>query len=213
MTQTKKPETNHSKTVVKAGMIAVFVNLLLALLKIIIGSVSNSVAITSDALHGLIDTISGIIVIASEKLGSNKKLQSDHAKIERIGAIIIAFIIIIVGVHIIIESIEKIINPEPIEYSAPIIIVLITSIIGKLLLGRYLKITGQKVNSDTLIASSVETINDSIISGAVLFSILIHSIWQVDIEAYISLVISFIIIKLGLELIFPKLHSHHDSVT
>ena len=213
MTQTKKPETNHSKTVVKAGMIAVFVNLLLALLKIIIGSVSNSVAITSDALHGLIDTLSGIIVIVSEKLGSNKKLRSDHAKIEHIGAIIIAFIIIIVGIHIIIESIEKIIDPEPIEYSAPIIIVLITSIIGKLLLGRYLKITGQKVNSDTLIASSVETINDSIVSGAVLFSILIHSIWQVDIEAYISLVISFIIIKLGLELIFPKLHSHHDSVT
>lgn len=204
-------ETNHSKTVVKAGMVAVFVNLLLALFKIIIGSISNSVAITSDALHGLIDTVSGIIVIASEKLGSNKKFQSNHAKIERTGAIVIALIIIIVGIHIIIESIEKIIDPEPIEYSTSIIIVLIASIVGKLLLGRYLKTAGLKVKSDTLIASSVETINDSIISSAVLFSILIHLIWQINIEAYVSLGISLIIVKLGLELIFPKLFKHHHA--
>ncbi len=209
MTQSESYEDNHSRTVVKAGIISVSINLLLAVFKIIVGSISNSVAITSDALHGFIDTISGIIVIASEKLGSNKKLQSDHAKIEHIGAIIIAFIIIIIGIHIIIESIEKIIDPEPIEYSTSIVIVLIASIVTKLLLGRYLKVTGQKTKSDTLIASSIETINDSIISGAVLLSILVHLIWQINIEAYVSLIISFIIIRLGLGLIFPSLHNHH----
>lgn len=209
MAQSESYEDNHSRTVVKAGIISVSINLLLAVFKIIVGSISNSVAITSDALHGLIDTLSGIIVIVSEKIGSSKKLQSDHAKIERIGAIIIAFIIIAVGIHIIIESIEKIIDPEPIEYSTPIIIVLIASIVAKLLLGRYLKVTGQKTKSDTLIASSIETINDSIISGAVLLSILVHLIWQINIEAYVSLIISFIIIRLGLGLIFPSLHSHH----
>ena len=62
----------HSKTVVKAGAIAIIVNLLLAIFKIFVGSVSNSVAVTSDALHGLVDTLSGAIVIISEKLGSSK---------------------------------------------------------------------------------------------------------------------------------------------
>ena len=200
---------NHSKTVVKAGTIAIFINLLLAVFKIAIGALSNSLAIMSDALHGLIDTLSGIIVIVSEKLGTSKKFHKDHEKIERIGAIIIAVIILIVGIHIIIESIKKLTHPEEVEYSAPVIIVLIGSVVAKLLLGRYLKHTGQQVNSDTLIASSVETINDSIISATVLLSAFIYLIWQKDIEAYISLIISFIIIKLGLELIFPKFFHHH----
>ena len=199
----------HSKTVVKAGAIAIIVNLLLAVFKIIIGSISNSVAVSSDALHGLVDTLSGVIVIVSEKIGSNKKLKADHEKIEHIGAIVIAMIIIIVGIHIIVESIENIIEPEEIEYSWSIVVVLIASIIAKLLLGRFLKSTGKKVNSDTLIASSVETINDSIISGAVLLSILIYIIWHINIEAYISLIISLIILKLGLELIFPKFFQNH----
>ena len=209
MTKEKFPNLIHNKTVLKAGYIAIVVNLFLAIFKVIIGTISGSLAIMSDALHGLIDTISGIVIVVSEKLGSSKKFHQDHEKIEHAGAIAIAIIILAVGIHIIIESIEKLTHPEEIEYSLPVIIVLIASIIGKLLLGRYLKRTGKKVKSDTLIASSVETINDSIISGAVLLSALIYLIWQIDIEAYISLIISLIIIKLGLELIFPKFFKHH----
>lgn len=199
----------HQKTVLKAGTIAILTNLLLAIFKIIIGAISNSLAVMSDATHGLIDTISGIIVIISEKLGSSHKFNKNHEKIEHIGALLIATIIIIVGIHIFIESIEKIITPEDVEYPAPVIIVLIISIVSKLLLGRYLRITGIKVQSDTLIASSVETINDCIISGTVLLSALIYLIWHINVESYISIIISIIILKLGLGLIFPKLSGQH----
>lgn len=201
----------HNETVIKAGFIAIAVNLLLAIFKVVIGAISNSIAITSDAIHGLIDALSGIIVITSEKLGTSKKFAKKHEKIEHFGAILIAIIIITVSIHIFIESIEKIIEPEEVEYSAPIIIVLIGSIIAKFILGRYLKTTGTKVKSDTLIASSVETINDSIISGAVLFSATIYLIWHIDVEAYISIIISIIILKFGLELIFPKFFKHHHN--
>lgn len=206
-----KTETPHNHTVIKAGSIAIIVNLLLAIFKIIIGLISNSLAIVSDAVHGLIDTVSGIIVIVSEKLGTSKKFHKSHEKIEHIGALLIAIIIIAVGIHIFIESIEKIITPEEVEYSAPVIIVLIGSIIAKLLLGRYLRHTGTKVKSDTLVASSVETINDCIISSAILLSAIAHLVWNADIEAYISLIISAIIIQFGLGLFFPKLSRHHHN--
>jgi cation diffusion facilitator family transporter len=205
----KTKNSVHSKAVLKAGYLAIVVNLLLAIFKIAVGTISGSLAVMSDAIHGLIDTFSGIIVVVSEKLGASKKFNRDHEKIEHIGALLIATIIIIVGVHIFIESIEKFIAPEEVEYTTPVIIVLIGSVVAKLLLGRYLKTTGTKVKSDTLIASSVETINDSIISGAVLFSALIYLIWHINLEAYISVIISIIIIKLGLELIFPKFFHHH----
>ena len=206
----KKSNVNHNKAVLQAGYIAIATNLLLALFKIIVGALSNSLAITSDAIHGLVDTLSGIIVVASEKLGASKKFINNHEKIEHIGAILIAIIIIAVGIHIIIESIEGVISPsEEISYSIPTILVLICSIIAKFILGKYLKDTGAKVISDTLIASSIETINDSVISGAVLISIITHLLWQINIEPYISIVIAIIILKLGLQLIFPKIFKHH----
>lgn len=206
----KKSNINHSKAVLQAGYIAIATNLLLALFKIIVGALSSSLAITSDAIHGLVDTLSGIIVVASEKLGASKKFINNHEKIEHIGAILIAIIIIAVGIHIIIESIEGIISPsEEISYSIPTILVLICSIIAKFILGKYLKDTGTKVKSDTLIASSIETVNDSAISGAVLISAIAHLLWQINIEPYISIFIAVIIIKLGLQLIFPKISTHH----
>lgn len=210
MTTNKKSNINHSKAVLQAGYIAIATNLLLALFKIIVGALSNSLAIISDAVHGLVDTLSGIIVVASEKLGASKKYTNNHEKIEHIGAILIAIIIIAVGIHIIIESIEGIISPsEEISYSIPAILVLICSIIAKFLLGKYLKDTGTKVKSDTLIASSIETINDSAISGAVLISAITHLLWQTNIEPYISIIIAIIILKLGLQLLFPKIFKHH----
>jgi len=87
----------HSVTVLKAGFLAVLVNLLLTGFKMTVGLLSNSVAITSDALHGLIDTISGFVVIISEKIGSVKRIKLSHEKIERIGAVFIALIILMVG--------------------------------------------------------------------------------------------------------------------
>ena len=107
------------------------------------------------------------------------------------------------------EAIEKIIEPEEVDYSLPVIIVLIASIIAKYVLAFYLKKTGREIKSNVLIASGAETMNDTLISVAVLFSAIIYLIWNVDIEAYVSIAISLIIIKVGLEFIFPKISRHH----
>lgn len=200
---------DHSAAVLRAGYIAILVNLLLAVFKIAVGVLSNSLAVMSDAIHGLIDTLSGIIVVISEKLGASHKFSKDHAKIERIGAVLIAIIILAVGVHILIESIEQIITPKEVDYSAATIIILIGSIVAKLILGRYLRTTGSHVHSDTLIASSVETINDSIISASVLLSAIVYLVWHINIESYVSIIIAVIILKFGFEIIFPHLFKHH----
>ena len=118
-------------------------------------------------------------------------------------------IIVAVGIHIIIESIEKILEPDTVDYSAPTIIVLIISIMLKYCLARYLKNTGRRIKSDVLLASGAETLNDTWISIAVLISALVYLIWQIDIEAYLSLGIAAIIIEIGLEFIFPHISKHH----
>lgn len=202
-------EKDRSKTIIRSGYLFILVNFLLAIFNIIIGIISNSLAITSDAIHSLIDSASGFLVVISEKIASHHKLTLERTKIERITTIIIAIIIITTGLHIITESIEKIISPEEVDYSTPVIIVLIASIIAKYLLAIYLRKTGKRVNSDVLVASAAETMNDTFISVAVLVSAIIYLIWQIDTEAYISIAISLIIIKIGLEFIFPRLSHHH----
>ena len=202
-------EKTRSKTIVKSGYLFILVNFLLAIFNLIVGLISNSLAIASDAIHSLTDSISGILIIVCEKLASHHRLSDHRNKIERIATIIIALIIVAVGIEIIISSIKNLISPEEVDYSITTMIVLIASIMVKYLLARYLKKTGKSIKSDVLIASGAETMNDTWISIAVLISACFYLIWQIDISSYISLAISLVIIKIGLEFIFPHLTHHH----
>ncbi|MDO5475249.1 MAG: cation diffusion facilitator family transporter [Candidatus Saccharibacteria bacterium] len=199
----------RSKTIMKSGYLFILINILLSIFNIVVGLVSNSLAIISDALHSLIDAISGILIIVTEKIAGLKKYAKNREKIERIATIIIAIIIILVGFHIIHESIEKILEPDDVDYSLPTIIVLIASILTKYLLADYLKKTGHRIKSTVVAASGAETMNDCFISVAVLISAIIYLVWHIDIEAYLSIAIALIIFKIGLEFIFPHLSRHH----
>ncbi|MBR3172385.1 cation diffusion facilitator family transporter [Candidatus Saccharibacteria bacterium] len=199
----------RSKTIIKSGFLFILTNFLLAIFNIIVGIISNSIAIASDAVHSLIDSISGFLVIISEKLASHKKFSDYRKRIERITTIIIALIIIATGTEIMILSIKNIFTPEEVDYSAPVIIVLIASILAKYGLAFYLKTTGKKIKSQVVLASGAETLNDCWISVAVLISAIIYLIWHINIESYISIIISIIIIKVGLEFIFPHISHHH----
>ena len=202
-------EKSRSKTIVKSGYIFILVNFLLAIFNMIIGVLSNSLAIASDAIHSLTDSVSGFLIIISEKLSTHHKLSKHRNTIERTTTIVIALIIVAVGAEIIVASIKNIILPEDVDYSIPTMVVLVASIISKYLLANYLKTTGRAIKSNVLIASGAETMNDTWISVAVLFSTIVYLIWHFDISPYISLIIALVIIKIGLEFIFPHLSRHH----
>lgn len=207
--ETKQMDLSRNRTIVNAGYLFILVNFVLGILNILIGLISGSIAITSDAVHSFIDSISGIIIIVSEKLASHHKLTAYRAKIERITTVIIALIIIVVGIHIIVESVEKIILPETPDYSLYVILILVVSIVLKYLLASYLQKTGRKLHSTVLVASGAETMNDTWISVAVLASAILYLLIGVDIASFVSLFIAILIIKVGLEFIFPHLSHHH----
>ena len=202
-------EKTRSKTIIKSGYLFIATNFFLGVFNIIVGLISGSIAITSDAIHSFIDSVSGFLVIISEKLASHHKLTDYRAKIERVTTILIAIIIVAAGIHIIAESIEKSLAPETPEYSIPVLIVLIASITVKYLLASFLKKAGKNYNSTVLTASGAETLNDTWISVAVLASAIFYLLTNIDIEAYVSLLIAFIIIRVGIEFIFPHISHHH----
>ena len=202
-------EKSRSQVIIKSGYLFIATNFLLAALNLVVGLLAHSLAITSDAAHSLIDAVSGFLVVASEKILGRKKYADRRDKIERITTVAIALIILAAGVHIVIEAIEKLRDPEAVEYSLATLIILIVSIGLKLALALYLKKQGRTHKSKVLLASGAETMNDMLISVAVLLSIVVYFIWGINIEAYISLAISLVIFKIGLEFIFPHLSRHH----
>ena len=199
----------RSKTIIKSGYLSILTNFFLAIFNIVIGIISNSIAIASDAIHSLIDSISGFLVIISEKLANHKKFSDYRQRIERITTIIIALIIIATGIEIMILSIKNIFDPEDVDYSAPVMIILIISLFIKYGLAIYLKKTGKKIKSQVVAASGAETMNDCWISISVLISAIIYLIWHINIESYVSIIISIVIMIIGLEFIFPHIFKHH----
>lgn len=200
---------SRSKTILKSGYLFIAINFFLAIFNILVGVLSNSLAILSDAIHSLTDSVSGFLIIISEKLANHHKLSDYRIRIERITTIIIALIIILLGIELIVNSIKNIITPEELSFSAGTIIVLIASIATKFLLAKYLKETGKDIKSDVLVASGAETMNDTWISIVVLASVIIYLIFKINIESYASIFVALIIIKIGLEFIFPHLSHHH----
>ena len=126
-----KNDSSRSQAIIRSGYLFIAVNFLLGIINIVVGTLSSSLAITSDAIHSFIDSISGLIIIMSEKLARHHSLVTYRERIERLATILIALIIVATGIHIIIESIETLQKGEEPEYSIPTISILVISILLK----------------------------------------------------------------------------------
>ncbi len=199
---------SRSKVIVRTSFIGIAANILLAGFKAVIGLFSNSIAVVLDAVNNLSDALSSVITIIGTKLAgrpADKKHPMGHGRIEYLSAMIIAAIVLYAGITSLIESIKKIIDPETADYSPVSLIIIGVAILTKIFLGRYVKKTGERVNSGSLIASGSDAMFDAILSASVLASAIIFLTAGVSLEAYVGVAISCFIIKAGIEMMIDTL--------
>ena len=195
---------NREKEVVKTSIISILANIFLSIAKVIVGLISSSIAIITDAINNLSDGMSSLITIIGTKLASkkpDKKHPYGYGRIEYVTASIISALVLYAGITSIVESIKKIITPADVDYSYVTLIVLGLGVIVKIFLGLYVRKKGKQVNSDSLKASGTDALNDAILSFSVLVSALIYMIFKFNIEAYVGAILSLFIIKAGFEMI------------
>ena len=196
---------NHrEKTIVKTSIISICANLVLVGFKAAVGFLSNSIAIISDAVNNLSDALSSIITIVGTKLAGkppDKKHPYGYGRIEYLTSLVVSAIVLYAGITALIESVKKIISPEEVEYNIATLVILTAGVIVKFVLGLYVKKKGRAVKSDSLVASGADAFNDAILSISVLASAIIYMIFSVNLEAYVGILVSFFIIKAGVELI------------
>lgn len=158
----------------KATLLLVLGNSLLFLLKIIVGLMSNSIAIISDAINSLTDIIASFVVLVCVKLGRKRADRSHpfgHHRVEPIAGLIVAIFIAIVGFEVIRAGIERLITGEKVFFSLIPVAVLLFTMCLKAYMAVYLRKTCKKINSPAIHASSVDCRNDVFISGAALLGI------------------------------------------
>ena len=200
---------DRNKKIIQTSVISIITNILLATFKAVVGLVSNSIAIVLDAVNNLSDALSSLITIIGAKLAAkpaDRKHPFGYGRIEYMTSLIIGALIIYAGVTSLIESIGAIMNPETPNYSTISLIIVAVGVIVKLLLGRYVKSVGEKVDSGALIGSGSEALLDAIVSFSTLVAALLFVLTKISIEAYLALVISILIIKSGVELLVETIN-------
>ena len=195
---------NRNKQIVKLGIQGIIVNLILVLFKGIVGLISNSIAIILDAVNNLGDVLSSVITIIGTKLSEkrpNKKHPYGYGRIEYLTSIIIAIIVFTAGITAFKEALDKVINPVTAKYSIPLLIVIVAAVLVKYFFGNYLKKEGKKLESNSLVASGTDAVNDSILSLSTLIAAIISILFNISIEGYIGIIISILIIKIAIDIL------------
>ena len=200
----KNEEMSREGIIVRTSIIGIAANLFLAAFKAAVGILAGSIAVVLDAVNNLSDALSSLITIIGTKLAS-KKPDSKHpygyGRIEYLSATIISVIVLYAGVTSLVESVKKIITPETPDYSVVSLIIIAAGVVVKILLGRYVKGVGEKVDSDSLVNSGEDATNDAVISSATLVAAVLFMMTGLSLEAYLAAVISVVIIKSGIEML------------
>ncbi len=187
-----------------AGTVGIICNIILFLLKIIIGTLSNSVSITADAVNNLSDASSSIISLLGFKLAekpADTEHPYGHGRYEYLSGLTVAVLIIVIGVELLKSSVEKILNPSEVEFSAVLVCILVFSILLKLWMMVFNKKLGKKINSTTLEATSADSRNDVISTSAVLIASIISHFTNFELDGIIGLFVAVFILLSGVGLI------------
>ncbi len=182
------------------SIISIICNIVLATSKLIVGIFSKSISIQADALNNYSDVGSNLATLFGFKLAS-KHPDTDHpyghGRIEYISGLIISFLILMVALQSLKESVMKIIHPEVIQFSYIGIAVLVFSMLVKFLMAKMNNTIGERIHSTSLKAASQDSYNDMITTFAAMIGMLVSHFASWNIDGWIGLFVSFIVLKAG----------------
>ena len=179
-------------------------NVILFVIKLLAGIISGSVAIIADAINNISDASSNVVGFLGFKLSSlpaDEEHPYGHGRYEYIASLIVAFIIMFIGIELFRSSFDKILNPTYINFEIVTVIILIVSILIKLFMSVFSGYAGKKIKSETLTAVSTDSRNDVIATLAVLVSLIIFKFFSINIDGYVGVIVSIVILISGIKII------------
>jgi len=186
----------------KVTNLTLAVNIILFLIKVFIGFISNSIAVISEAVNSLTDIISSIAIKISVKVSRQQpdaNHQFGHNAAQPIAAFIVAVFAFVVGIKIIEESINRIVNPAEINTNLIVYVVLIITMVTKIYLSRYQRNIGNLFESPAIKAAAIDSLNDVLAAGIALAGIIAADAGLNYVDGIAGLFIASFILKTGYE--------------
>ena len=182
------------------SIVGILLNILLFAGKYIAGTIAGSIAVTADAFNNLSDAGSSVITLLGFRMAS-KKPDPDHpfghGRIEYLSGLAVSMIIIVVGVQLGLESIDKIRTPEAVDASLLPMLILVASICVKGYMFLYNRSIGRRINSPGMLATSMDSLTDSVATLVVLIGMLINRFTGVNIDGWAGAAVALFIIYSG----------------
>ncbi|WP_296797125.1 cation diffusion facilitator family transporter [uncultured Methanobrevibacter sp.] len=197
-------DENRNKEGNKAAIVAIISNIVLTALNITVGYISGSYALIAEGFHTFSDILTTIIAFAGFKVGqkpSDEEHLMGHGRAEAIAGLIILMFLVIIGWEIIVNAIEKIINPNLItvpDYYAALIAVV--GIILNIAVSRYIIGIGKKIDSPAIEADGHHQKTDIYSSIAILISILVANMGYPMLDPIVGIIIGLLIMKTAFEI-------------
>lgn len=187
-----------------SSIVGIVCNVILFIVKFIVGTVANSISIISDGFNNLSDCASCVVTIFGYKMAAkpaDKDHPFGHGRVEYLTSLVIAMVIMLVGFELLKSSATKIIEPEELSFSVVACVMLVMSILVKIWMGFFNKKLGKIINSSVMLATSKDSFNDVIATTATLVA-LILSIWfSAPIDGIMGVIVSVLILASGFGII------------
>lgn len=182
----------------------IVVNVILAIIKYSAGVLSGSISVTADAINNLSDAGSSIISLIGVKLSAkpaDKDHPYGHGRVEYISALGVSFFVLLMGIELFKSSVDKIINPVPVNFNWIALIILLVSILMKLWLGFFNKKLGEKINSAPMIAVMKDSFSDCLATAVALIAIVISAFSDINVDGYLGIIVAGFIFLAGFNIL------------
>ncbi len=185
---------------VLSGAVGIFCNVCLFVLKFIAGIITGAVSISADAFNNLSDAGSSVITLAGFKM-AGKPADTDHpyghGRIEYMAGLGVSVAIIVMGVELFKQSVDRIINPEETVFSVLSVVILVGSICVKTWMAFFNYTLGKRIDSAAMKATATDSLSDCITTTVVLASVFVQYISGYNIDGYAGAVVALFVLYAG----------------
>ncbi len=193
-------EETRNKVLKRTAFLGIVSNAAIAVVKVLIGLVSGSVAIMSDAANNASDMLSSLVTIMGFNIAKRKPTHTHplgFGRMEYISALFVAFIVLFTGGAFLSTSIDKIQNPSPVTVSLPMLFILLLTIAVKLGLWRINAKNGRKIESEALSASGTDALSDALATSVTIIAAIISLFSSFPIDGWAGIIVSIFILYAG----------------
>lgn len=201
----------RTKYGILSGCVGIAVNIILGAMKLFVGSLTGSIAITADAVNNISDAGSSAVTVFGFKMAgkpADKDHPFGHGRIEYITAMIVSFVVLFMGVELAKQSVEKIRTPEAVQFSLVGAIIIAVSILGKLWLAFFNKTLGKKIDSPAMTAVVADSMSDIAATSITLIALVLSRFFpNLHIDGWLGIIVACFVLKAGIDIFKDTLSS------